>query len=101
MTKPVTATCDPPTITPGVLLADPEAMYTEGDELTFSCEHRMKWQSGDYTRTCMDTGELGGVQFTCTSKPVDNSTLTTLKYFYINHGEKRVFSILNHHKCLS
>ena len=27
--------------------------------------------------------------------------LITLKYFCINHGDQRVFSILNHHKCLS
>ena len=26
-------------------------------------------------------------------------TLTTLNYFCINHGEQRVFSVLNDHKC--
>ena len=29
------------------------------------------------------------------------STLQPLKYFWINHGHKRVFSIRNHHKCFS
>ena len=29
------------------------------------------------------------------------STLTQLKYFYINHGHQRFFSIWNHHKCPS
>ena len=28
------------------------------------------------------------------------STLTTLTCFYIHHGDQRVFSIWNHHKCL-
>ena len=30
-----------------------------------------------------------------------NLTLTTLKYLCINYGNQRVFSIWNHHKCLS
>ena len=28
-------------------------------------------------------------------------TLKAMKYFYINNGDQRVFSIWNHHKCLS
>ena len=51
---------------------DPVTTYIQGEVLTFACAYGMQWESGDMTRTCMDTGEFSGEQLICTSKALSN-----------------------------
>ena len=52
---------------------------------------RRPWISDRKQTTCVASRKIG----------INALTLTALTYFCINHGDQRIFSIWNHHKCLS
>ena len=64
----ITATCDAPWYTEGVVLEPNETLYMQDRKLYFECEVGAVHDSGDTQRTCLSTRDLSGFPLVCIRK---------------------------------